>query len=279
MAALLSTTSGVPFAFPVGADLNDISRRESFATGLYSLGNILEDKGYRQMFLCGSDSEFGGRRTYFTSHGNYEIFDYYTAKEQGYIDENYYVWWGFEDEILYRIAKDQLNEMAAGDQPFNFTMLTVDTHHVDGYVCKSCDTSYEGQLEKVLHCADSQLAAFVEWCQAQPFYENTTIVITGDHPRMDTTYVDGVDVADRTIYNCIFNSAVQPQGSTSNRVFTPFDMFPTVLAAMGYTIEGERLGLGVNLFSAEYTLAEQIGYEFLNKELAKHSEFYLKRFT
>jgi phosphoglycerol transferase len=281
MAALLATTSGIPFSFPVGENgHNSMSRRESFATGLTTLGDILEEKGYRQEFLCGSDSVFGGRKSYFTQHGNYEIFDLFTARDEYYVPYDYHdKWWGFEDHTLYEIAKDELTELAANDQPFNFTMLTVDTHHVGGHRCRLCGYRYKDRIANVVTCADQQLAGFIAWCMEQDFYEDTVIIVTGDHPRMDTTYVDGLDVADRTIYNCIFNSAVQPQGSTSNRVFTPFDMFPTVLAAMGYTIEGERLGLGVNLFSAEHTLVEQIGYEFLNKELAKHSEFYLKRFT
>ncbi len=277
MGALLSTTAGIPFAFPIGA--NSGSDIEDFARGAYSIGNVLESQGYRQMFLCGSDAEFGGRRSYFECHGNYEIFDLYTAREQGYISDDYYVWWGYEDAILYEIAKDQVTEMANGDQPFNFTMLTVDAHHVDGYICSQCDTSCGEQLEAVLRCADRQLVDFIDWCREQPFYENTTIVITGDHPRMDTTYVSETNYYDRTIYNCFINAAVEPQGNTTGRVFTAFDMFPTTLAAMGFSIEGDRLALGVNLFSTVPTLAEQLGCDYLNLEICKRSEFYLTHFS
>ena len=51
-------------------------------------------------------------------------------------------------------------------------------------------------------------------------------------------------------------------------------MFPTTLAAMGCTIEGERLGLGTNLFSATPTLIEKRGYVQFWNELAKASDFY-----
>ncbi len=277
MAALLSTTAGIPFAFPIGANAG--SEEEKFAEGACAIGNILDEKGYRQMFLCGSDAVFGGRRSYFECHGNYEIFDLYTAREQGYIPDDYYVWWGYEDAILYEIAKDQVTEMANGDQPFNFTMLTVDTHHVDGYVCESCDTSYDERLEMVLRCADQQLVDFIDWCREQPFYENTAIVITGDHPRMDTTYVSKTSYYDRTMYNCFINPAVEPKGDTTGRVFTSFDMFPTTLAAMGFSIEGEQLALGVNLFSDLPTLAEQLGYKYFDEEISKQSEYYLIHFS
>ena len=56
------------------------------------------------------------------------------------------------------------------------------------------------------------------------------------------------------------------------------DMFPTALAAIGCQIDGNRLGLGTNLFSSLETLAEKYGLEDLNKELAKHSDYYNKNF-
>ena len=52
------------------------------------------------------------------------------------------------------------------------------------------------------------------------------------------------------------------------------DMYPTILAAMGAKIDGERLGLGTNLFSDKQTLMEEIGFEALNKEVQKTSDFY-----
>lgn len=280
MAALLATTSGIPFSFPLGENgHNDMVYREKFASGLTTLGDVLAEKGYRQEFLCGSDSAFGGRKTYFEQHGNYEIFDLYTAREENYIPDDYKVWWGYEDEILYEIARDKVTELAASDQPFNFTMLTVDTHHVNGFTCNICEYQYVDKLANVVSCADRQLADFVKWCQEQDFYEDTVIIITGDHRRMDTSLVADVDEFDRTIYNCFINAATQPAGATAERLMTSFDIFPTTLVAMGFSIEGDRLGLGVNLFSSTPTLAEQLGYEYLETEINKFSDYYIREFS
>ena len=57
------------------------------------------------------------------------------------------------------------------------------------------------------------------------------------------------------------------------------DIFPTTLTALGFDIEGDKLGLGTNLFSEERTLAEQIGYERLQSELCKTSDFFGVKFT
>ena len=68
------------------------------------------------------------------------------------------------------------------------------------------------------------------------------------------------------------NSAVEPQ-SSEKREFSTFDMFPTTLAAIGAKINGERLGLGTNLFSKLPTLTERVGYEKETEELQKRSSF------
>lgn len=286
MGALMGTTSGVPFSLAVFGEnsQNRQGKDGTFVNGLTTIGDVLNAKGYKQEFLCGSDAAFGGRKTYFTVHGNYEIFDYFTAIEEGYIAEDYKVWWGYEDEILYKIAKDEILELASGDEPFNFTMLTVDTHRPSGYRCNICKSKHPYNSANVIDCADTQLYAFIEWCQEQDFYEDTTIVIMGDHPRMDKNLVSTVDMYDRTIYNCIINSVIEPEGDTKNRMFTSLDMFPTVLAAMGFEIEGERLGLGTNVYSTTPTLCEEmgegkVGYDMLEAEVMKYSEYYKKKFV
>jgi phosphoglycerol transferase len=52
------------------------------------------------------------------------------------------------------------------------------------------------------------------------------------------------------------------------------DFFPTILASIGVSIEGDRLGLGTNLFSERKTLLEEYGYNYLYQELRKKSNFY-----
>ena len=282
IAALMATTAGIPFSFPLSDSDNwgnEMDDRQVFASGLTTLGDILEEKGYRQEFLCGSDAAFAGRDMYFKQHGNYALFDLFTAREEGYIPEDYFEFWGYEDAILFDIARDELTKLASKEGPFNFTMLTVDLHHIGGYVCNECGSSYENPTANVVDCNDRQVTEFVQWCMAQDFYEDSVIVITGDHPRMDQILVEGVNSIDRTMYNCFINSAVEPLGGVNGREFTCMDIFPTTLAAMGFEIEGNRLGLGVNLFSDQPTLTETMGFWPLNEEVGKYSDYYIQKFS
>lgn len=269
MGAIFASTSGLPYAFPVGA--NSMNRHAEFASGCTTLGDILEKNGYHNVFLCGSDATFAGRRLYYQQHGNYDIYDLFTAREEGYIPEDYKVWWGYEDEILYQIAKDKLIALSRSSQPFNFTMLTVDTHHVDGYVCPLCPSDYPSVTGNVVSCADRQIRDFLQWCSEQDFYDDSIIVIIGDHPRMDTNLVDGLDYYARTVYNCFLNCDTPTR--TVNREFTTVDLFPTVLSALGFAFEGDQLGFGVDLFSDSDTLSETMGFHALDEEFAKYSPF------
>ena len=81
----------------------------------------------------------------------------------------------------------------------------------------------------------------------------------------------------RRVYNCVINAPVEPV-QAKNRNFTTLDMFPTTLAAIGCEIEGNRLGLGTNLFSDKQTLYEEIGYSYLCDEINKVSNFYQNNF-
>ena len=272
---MVSQTSGVPLKISIGE--NDYGRHKTFLPGAYSLGEILEKNGYTNYLLLGSDSEFGGRKLYFESHGNYNIWDYTSAIEENRMKESDRVWWGYSDNDLFKYAKEQLSEISQKNEPFNYTILTVDTHFTDGYVCNDCENEFEDQYSNVIRCSSKKVAEFVDWLKIQPFYENTTIIISGDHITMQSDIEELAsknNYNERTVYNAIINSAIQNTETTKNRRFFTMDMYPTTLASIGAKIEGERLGLGTNLFSETQTLAEKYGENLVREELQKKSIFY-----
>lgn len=270
MGAMFGQTSGLPLNISI--DGNAMDTQEKFFPEIITIGDILESAGYTQTLMMGSDATFGGRRNYFSQHGNYNIKDYNYAIEQGWIPEDYKVWWGYEDRKLFTYAKKELQELASGDQPFNLTLLTVDTHFEDGYPCEICPDTYgDNQYANVMACSSRQVSEFVKWIQQQDFYSNTTIVVTGDHLTMDSDFCDGVDDNyKRKVYTAYINA--DATSVSAKREYTTYDNFPTTLAALGVQIEGDRLGLGTNLFSSIQTLVERYGYETEQKELQKKSD-------
>ncbi len=277
IASMVSHFSGIPFKLTM--DRGAYGKHETFLPGVTNLGDILEKEGYNQMFILGSDAKFGSRDSYMKQHGDFDIFDYVYAAENGYYNGEF-VWWGYDDSNLYTFAKNELIKLSKEDKPFNLTLLTVDTHFEDGYLSDNCtDLKYDDQYSNVISCADTMVYDFINWVKKQDFYENTTIVIVGDHHTMDVDFFDDYTEKEqeRRIYNAYINSAISTD-NIYNREFSTMDLFPTTLASLGVQIEGDRLGLGTNLFSDNETIIEKYGIDFVNNELDKKSEYYNNKF-
>ena len=271
--AIFSSTSGIPLQTSGLADHNDMNTQDAFYPTITTLGDILHDAGYRQIFMIGSSAIFGGRQLYLTNHGEFEFRDLNWAKRTGHLPAGYYVWWGYEDQKLFSYAKETLEELGSGDEPFNFTMLTVDTHMTGGYTCELCGDEFENRYSNVYACSDRQVSEFIEWIKQQDFYENTTIILMGDHPTMDATYCRNIDNDYvRRVYTCVLNAPVSPV-RTAYRSYSTLDMFPTTLSSLGVEIPGGRLGLGTSLYTNQRTLTEELGYTAVSSSLSRFSSF------
>lgn len=273
IAGITASTSGIPLK----GFVNNEYKSENFLDGAYSLGDVLEREGYNQQVMMGSKCEFGGKEQFFKNHGNFDIFDFNYAVENGYMREEDKVWWGYEDSKLFQWSKEEALKLAEKDEPFNLVIETVNTHFTDGYLEPGAEEKYDTKYENVHAQSSQQINDFIEWAKQQEFYENTTIVVMGDHLGMqDNFYEDNMaEGYDRTVYNAIINSKI-PAENNINRDFTTLDMYPTILASLGVQIEGDQLGLGVNMYSGKETLYEEYGYEKFDDELKKNSVFYNK---
>lgn len=272
---MVASEAGIPLTFPIWHKFCKDS--VPFCPGATGLSDILTRDGYNQVLMIGSDAKFGGRYSYFSQHGKVDIQDYTRLKEEGKIPEDYRVFWGFEDDKLFDLAKDKILELYKENQPFNFTMLTVDTHHPYGYQGDTCENVFKVPLSNSIHHTDELLKDFITWIQKQDFYKDTTIVIQGDHVSMAAEYINAnYDTNyDRRVWNVFVNSAKKPV-KASNRQFTTMDMYPTILSSLGYAIKKNRLSLGTDLFSNDKTILEKYGFKHFNEELAKKNKFYYK---
>lgn len=270
LAGMISQNSGVNFKLPI----NIMDKNIVKMNGVYALGDVLLDNGYKNYLMMGSQAIFASRDKYFKNHGNYEIFDYTYAINNELIPKDYLVWWGYEDNKLFEFAKNKLKDISKEEQPFNLTLLTADTHFTDGYLDSECDTPFDKKYANVMHCSDKMINNFITWVMEQDFYKNTTIVLVGDHLTMQSSFYDDIDKNyTRSVYNVFINSRVKSD-TTKNRMFSSMDIYPTTLASLGVKIDGDRLGLGTNMYSNKKTLMEELGYKYVSNELKKRSSFY-----
>ena len=268
MAGIFSKTSGLPLT----SQTIQAKYQHRIVANTVTLFDILHNRGYTQRFLCGSDKAFASRGDYLETHG-VEVHDLGYYKKMKILPKGYHVNWGFEDQKLFEYAKKEADELAASGKPFMLSLLTVDTHPPTGYTCPLCPKDHnkygDNRFYDVVHCTSAQTAHFVEWIQKQDWYENTLIVIVGDHPFMNTDLIPNSDMRSRYWIDIFINSAATVSTS-KNRMFSSFDMFPTILAGLGIQIEGDKLGFGTNLFSEEKTLLETISdWNYINTELTR----------
>ena len=279
VASMVNMGTGLPMKVP--DKQNQYGDAENFLPGATAIGDILKAQGYEQTVMFGANADFGGLTYYFQSHGDYTIIDHKEVKKRGYVPENYKVFWGYEDDKLYEYAKDELTRLYETGKPFHLMMETADTHTPEGYLSPDAPKPYDSKYANAVRYSQEQTVEFIRWIQAQPFYENTTIVVIGDHLTMAKKFIEsleGIKKYHRSCYNLIINPAGDlgdlPEERRFSRDWAVFDMFPTILASIGCEIEGDRLGIGTNLFSERDTVFEEFGVDYVNDELVKRSNFY-----
>ena len=254
MASMVNQTLGIPMKAP--KNFSAYKTPGHFLGGVYGLGDLLKDNGYTQTMMVGGNKIFGGKSYMYQTHGEFKLVDHTYALEHHMLPEGYKVWWGYEDDKLFAFAKDELNELSQSEKPFNLILATADTHMPDGYLSDDAPTPYESHYANAIAYNTRKLTEFIRWVQAQPFYENTTIIMIGDHHSMDSKFFADFDENYlRTTFNLILNPAESVKNTDAsrfvNRTYANFDMLPTTLAALGCEIEGNKAGMGTNLYSDE----------------------------
>lgn len=271
--SVVANTSGVPIK--IGLDRYGYTGN-NFMKGNYALGDLLKDNGYTNEIISGAKTSYGGLDYYYNEHGKFKIIDPDTLDKYGYkLKEDDYGRWGFNDKYLFELGKERADNLAKEDKPFNLELLTIDTHYNDGFVGNYSETKYKKQYENAYATTSKLIVDYINYIRNQPYYENTTIIVMGDHLTMQSNFLNDKMFNDRTIYFCIINSDKEKQ--KKDRIFTAIDTYPTILSSIGGIIEEDRLGLGVNLYSDKQTLAEKYGVKQLDKELRKKSEYYDKK--
>ena len=275
IAGLTSKMCGIPLNMPMGVD-QYLGRLPTYLPNAKCLMDILADNGYNQLYSQGSSGDFTQKRFFWNVHGNVELHDLEYYKKIGKIPSDYFAFWGFEDRKLYGFVKEDLDSLSKIDKPFALYMLTVDTHQPEGYVDSLCAIALDEALEtlpKALHCASRQLYEFIEWAQKQPWFDNTVISVMGDHTMQMLSTKAHVPFGDSLYWtNFIVNSSVKTP--VQERPYTSLDMFPTILEAMDFKIEGRGLGLGKSLYSDSHTVLEIYGRKTLDSLLRERSYQY-----
>lgn len=241
------------------------------------LGDVLSDRGYRNVFLGGADAAFAGKGTFLAGHGYDEVRDLATWHEMGESETN--PAWGLSDRRLFAHAADTVTELHEAGQPFNLTLLTLDTHEFP-YAYDYCDIDTAAPLAAITRCSMEQVAGFIDYLDQMGYLEDTAVMVMGDHEKFIAETNSFEAELSSLEAHTIFNRLWLPEGTrlTIARDRTDqLSMFATMLEMAGVAVPDHRAGVGVSVFAAETPAGSMFELDadaYRDVVTSRSSEFY-----
>jgi phosphoglycerol transferase len=247
IAGIVASQCGVPLKV---VSYYDVKPREeggrTFLPGATCLGDILRRHGYRNVFLGGAPLSFSGKGQFLRDHGYDVAYGREEWQKEGVAAPSYGEW-GLHDDALFAQAKLKLKELHEAGGRFNLTLLTLDTHNPRGFRSPDCVRRGIRSFEDMVECASHQTADFVQFIERGGYLRDTQVVIVGDHLAVSNPVYDALrQIRDRRIFNRFISQDTPPARNTED--ILPFDLFPTIVSFVGFSVPGERLGLGYSAF-------------------------------
>jgi len=249
IAGMVASQCGIPLFAPF--DGNSSSSLSSFYPQNVCLGDVLKAAGYQNYFYQGASLSFAGKDLFLSSHGFDHAYGFKELKDR-VKDPKYRNDWGWYDDTLLDIVFDKYVELAQQNRPFSLFALTVDTHHPDGFISRSCQRKsylWQGKENKsfaAVACSQEHIARLIERIRATPWFKNTIIVVSSDHLAMNNSAWKYLNQQDRS--DLFF--MLRGDNSTSKVIAvkrSTLDNGATVLDAMG----GDNfIGLGRSSLSS-----------------------------
>jgi phosphoglycerol transferase len=246
MAAMVATQCGVPLKVYSEAPVRARPDRKSFLPGATCLGDVLQAHGWRNVFLGGAPLSFAGKGTFLRDHGYVDTRGRDEWEHAGVkpaeLNE-----WGLVDSALFERAHATLRTLQAGRQPFNLTLLTIDTHNPNGFQSAYCRAEGARDFQGIVGCSALQIANFIAQARQAGELKDTVVVVLGDHLAFPNPAWERLQQAGdtRRMFD-LFVGDDLPRPNTTELL--PFDLFPSLLTLLGLPPEGQRLALGYSAF-------------------------------
>lgn len=215
----------------------------------YSLAKALQERGYETaMFTC-DEKFYWNQEATAASYGFRKLYDALCdSGDKQKADEEL-----FENACLYM---KQLN------LPFYAQVVTYSTHQPYDVMSDFQTPLYKARIKDdqakyylaSIQKLDQRLGAFLEKLKVNRLYDNSIIVITGDHDETGFNHYEGrtkTELSDRFIPFIILNSPIEVHENNTNKVVGQMDIFPSLLELM-CVHEYPFKGLGRSCFSENY---------------------------
>lgn len=220
----------------------------------YSLPKALKNEGYDTYVFHANNASFWNRAVMYQSLG----FDTYLNNQHYELDE--VIGWGLSDASFFRQSLEKINT----DRPFYGFFVTLSSHHPYNYFKDYADfdsgeyeETFFGNYLKAANYVDHATGQFLDLLKQKGLYENSVIVIYGDHSGVQKDQLE-------TLRDFLGNDLEEPEWTMLQKV-PCFIRYPGITdKGVNSTIGGEvdLLPTIANLMGIDYPYA--IGRDLFN---------------
>ncbi|MFT4414725.1 LTA synthase family protein [Fredinandcohnia humi] len=224
-----------------------------------SIARILGEQGYSTSTFHPGDKEFWNRDDLYPALGIETIYDKQLFENEDVIGI------GPSDEVLF---KKGVMELKKTQQPFYSQFITLSSHHpfelpkekqLLELPEKLENTDVGNYLQSVAY-TDQAIGKFIEELKKNGLYDNSLLVIYGDHqaPLQDEKLVSEVlnheyHTIDKFNVPFLIHGDMTKQGQKITQVGGQLDMMPTVANLLGLSLDNEVI-FGQDLLNTEKNL-------------------------
>ncbi len=249
MSGLVGTQCGIPLKsrlLVAGMNPNDFGEQvASYLPGVECLGDVLAANGYTNVYLGGAHTRFAGKDTFLTGHGYDRVQGLAHWEAQGEDRDNISLW-GLSDQRLFAHAREAVTELHEAGQPFNLTMLTLDTHEPAG-VFDTCSTPDQVAMATAVRCSTRAVAGFLDYLGSRGYLQDTVVVVLGDHLKATSEGGDFKGELEGTAERSIVYRVSSPDPVVFTRERADqLSVFATTLDLLQLNPRNGRAGVGVS---------------------------------
>ncbi len=227
-----------------------------------SLASILKGQGYYTAVFHANEKEFWNRETMYEALG----FDHFFDESAFLVNEENSFGWGLTDEAFFEQTLDYLKGLP---QPFYAKLLTL-TNHYPFEIPEQYQYISPGETNNeivnhyitTVRYLDEALKSFITNLKESGLYDNTMIVMYGDHYGLSESYYEDLAILlqeeeitlnrhlDLQRVPFIIHLPNQEEGEVVSTVSGQIDMKPTLLNLVGLPVNA-YINFGQDLFAAD----------------------------
>jgi phosphoglycerol transferase MdoB-like AlkP superfamily enzyme len=204
---------------------------------LFTLPELLRERGYETMFVYGGRALFDGMGSFLSANGVSRVI------EQGdYPASAFRTAWGVADEHVFDHALVEMDRLHEGGRPFYALLLTTTNHRP--FQFPTDHVRWDPRLhrrENAVRYADWALGRFLRQAEGHPFFRDTLFVVMGDHGARVYGAAE-VPLASYHVPVVFYAPGMVAAGRRLDTLASSLDVPPTVLGLLGLDYDSRFLG-------------------------------------